>query len=59
LNKNVDAIETIKALQNIEISKAPENIHLAIAHFDESAIPKLKVSHLSQLNELVHFYFAE
>lgn len=59
LSQNIDTIETIKALQNIEISKAPENIHVAIAHFDESGFPKLKVSHLSQLNELAHFYFIE
>lgn len=59
LGKNVDTIETIKALQRIEISKAPTNIHVAISKFDESAIQQLKVSHLSQLKELVNYFFVE
>lgn len=59
LSNNIDTVEAIKSLQNIEISKAPENVHVAIAHFDESGFPKLKVSHISQLKELCNFYFVE
>jgi hypothetical protein len=55
INKDIGTSETIRALQEYEILRTPDNINLVISHYDESENPKLKVSHHSRLNELIHY----
>lgn len=55
LSKNISTSEMIRSLQEYEILKVPDNIYLAISHYDENGNPKLKVSHNSRLKELVNY----
>jgi hypothetical protein len=55
LSKNIGTSEMIRSLQEYEIFKVPDNVYLAISHYDENGNPKLKVSHHSRLKELVNY----
>ncbi|WP_236191317.1 PIN-like domain-containing protein [Pseudomonas pharyngis] len=56
-SQDIATSDIIKSFQKFEISRVPEHVYLAIGYFDESANPKLKLSTLSRLKDLVSYQF--
>lgn len=57
LSKNIQTDVAVRFVQEIETSKTPGNIYLALGHFDESTNPQLKVSTLTKLKDLASYHF--